>query len=753
VISPATIAAVRERADLVAIVSEVVPSLKLRGRSYVGLCPFHKEKSPSFHVNRDRGVYHCFGCKESGSAIDFVMRMEGATFPEAVRSIAERLGIEVEEAHGKTDVDPQRKLREDIYRANDLAAAYFEAQLREHPNRAFAWEELARRGLEPGAADEALTAFRIGYAPPGWEGLANALRDQGIAPSIAQAAGLVAPRTSGAGHYDRFRHRLMFTVTDIHGRVVAFSGRALPELDGTDRKESAKYVNSPESPVYVKGQHLFGLFQARHAVRREENAILVEGNFDVVSLFARGVEYVLAPLGTAFTDEQAALLRRFTSNVTLLFDGDAAGRKAVYAARAPLRKAGMAVRVASPPRGKDPDEVIRERGKQGIDDLVASARGMLEFLIEDALDESFSQADAFERAARVERIAKLITEEDDPLVRSMAKSYADHIAGRLDLVRAPEAFRTLEQKVRSAVAHARPKAPPVQAPTRVQRRPPGSQERRAMVGAVLDFPELMYDAELGDALSLLEGPGALIVRRLRAALRAAAAIDGSAGASGGGASMPFDLLEAHMADGLPDEMMHFVRARWARPESLTLDEAKAVLVENAAKLRAQLILVESAEVSRTSHGDLDQEMAAAAALSARSREVRGIKARDPGPVPPPFAIGEGAAGPPRAGVADMAGSGGAVGGPRDGAPPQPSPSPSAPPERLGFRALPSQTTAESAARSRPAEDLDREPAAQSSGFREPEAFPQPPPEWGETDEEDARSLWSPEDSAAAFEDD
>jgi DNA primase len=327
VISSDTITLVRERTDIVALVTESVPSLKRRGRSWVGLCPFHKEKTGSFHVNPDRGFFHCFGCKEQGSAIDFVMKQDGATFPEAVRSLAERAGIAIEEERAeRTEVDRQKLQRDGLYAVSHLAATYYERQLREHPNRRYAVEELARRALVPSwardgsvdapsvsperqaAIDDAIQAFRIGYAPPGWDGLAVFLRQQGISPLTAEAAGLLVPR-AGTGHYDRFRHRLMFPVLELQqGRVIAFSGRALADLPNDKPADKpAKYINSPESPIYTKGATLFGLYQARHSIRQAETSTLVEGNFDVVSLHAHGAANVVAPLGTAFTIDQAKL--------------------------------------------------------------------------------------------------------------------------------------------------------------------------------------------------------------------------------------------------------------------------------------------------------------------------------------------------------------------------------------------------------------------------------------------------------------
>ena len=384
-IAPETITLVKERTDIVALIGETVRLIR-SGRSFKGLCPFHKEKSGSFYVHPDRGFYHCFGCAESGSAIDFVMKTNGLDFREAVVMLAERAGIHVEESQAK---DPRagevKRDKDELYAVNNLAATFFERELRlskthtsesGHPLAHYALDELARRGMPdlgtegPDATRwmDCAQAFRLGYAPPGWDGLANFLRQQGISPLVAERAGLLVPRERGSGHYDRFRHRLMFAVIDSLGRVVAFSGRALtPPSDGElppgsptyGGEPPAKYINSPESPIYKKGDQLFGLFQAKLALRNRGQAILVEGNFDVVSLHARGIDTAVAPLGTAFTNEQAKLLKRFSPKVVVLFDGDNAGRKATRAARAPCREGGLEARVARLPLGVDPDDLVR----------------------------------------------------------------------------------------------------------------------------------------------------------------------------------------------------------------------------------------------------------------------------------------------------------------------------------------------------------------------------------------------------------
>jgi len=329
-ISPKTISAIRERVEIVSIISETV-KLTRKGRSYTGLCPFHREKTPSFSVNPEKGFFYCFGCKEKGTAFDFLMKVEGLSFPEAARRLADHAGIEIEETATdaeRREADAARRAIDDLYAVNQLAAHWFERQLREHTAANLAWDELRRRGLAPAEGGEleprvrdALQAFRVGYAPSSWDGLTQFFAQQGVSPVVATKVGLIAPRKNAAGHYDWFRHRLMFAILDVRGRVVGFSGRILPDPEtGTVDKQNPKYINSPESPVYQKGQTLFGLYQARQAIRQEEEAILVEGNFDVVSLHARGVCNVVAPLGTAFTPAQAKLLHDSGLNVVVATD-------------------------------------------------------------------------------------------------------------------------------------------------------------------------------------------------------------------------------------------------------------------------------------------------------------------------------------------------------------------------------------------------------------------------------------------------
>ncbi|WP_437979134.1 DNA primase [Sorangium sp. So ce295] len=616
-ISPETIALVKERTDLVALIGESV-RLARRGHSFTGLCPFHKEKTPSFHVSPNRGFYHCFGCKETGSAIDFVMKLEGRTFAEAVRALAERAGIEVAESlteAERREAQAARRSKDDLYAVNHLAATFFEHSLRggpgsaPHPLARHAHEELERRGLPlrdgDGATDpiaDALQAFRIGYAPFGWDGLSTYLRQQGVSPVLAERVGLLVPRSSGSGHYDRFRHRLMFAVTDVMGRVIAFSGRALPDPSPSELSSlgltgpapqadgaPAKYINSPESPIYTKGEHLFGLHQARQAIRQRGEAILVEGNFDVVALHARGIGQAIAPLGTAFTPGQAKLIKRFAPAVILLFDGDAAGKKATRAARAPCREAGLSARVAVLPSGVDPDDLARKHGPEAITRIVKAARGLLEHLIDEALDgDSFGGSSLPEQLARVRAVTTLLAEEDDPNLRMMAKLYADRLSSKLVIGgRSPDDLRQLERVVEESLSRPRsqptreviPSGQTTETWERARSRAQIQEVSLEILGAILDFPELLADDDLQTALECLEGDVALAIVAARHNF-----------------TFEMGLAASEFLAQVPAPIHSFAAGRLVSPVFEAASTAKATLLENSQKLSRQALARQKAAV-------------------------------------------------------------------------------------------------------------------------------------------------------------
>ena len=629
-ISKETISLVRDRTDIVAVITESVPSLKKRGRRFLGLCPFHKEKTPSFNVNPDTGLYHCFGCKESGDAIRFLEKVEGYPFAEAVRALAERAGIPIEEERGAapTDTDRHKKERAALYAAMQIAATWYEEQLRDHPMASFAVAELTRRDLTP--ADEAVKAFRIGFAPGGWDGLATFFKRQGISPAVGESVGLLVPRSSGSGYYDRFRHRLMFPVVDAQGRVVAFSGRALPSPPQDDASSGSpadpppKYINSPESPIYVKGATVFGLWQARHVIRQQERAILVEGNFDVVSLHARGVANAVAPLGTAFTLDQARLLRRYATSVTLLFDGDSAGRKAVTAALDPAEQAELDADVATLPNGMDPDDFVRSKGASGaggaeaLRHVMGQARGLREYLIDTVLDGSFNPENSRELASRVDRVCAFIAGERDPFRRAMLKARADDALGRLDLVRfARDAIGPVQRKFALAAQTGRVSLGPRPYEARVKPRPPGQEERKAIVGAILEFPELLDDSSVRGELDLLEGDSARIVAAIAKCTRTTPS---------GEKRVDSTEFLAQMNPAI----QAFAAARLAAPAHETLEEARATVVANSKKLRGTTVAQETRVAVREQHrvaGDWEAGVESLKRMEALAREGKGLVRR------------------------------------------------------------------------------------------------------------------------------
>jgi DNA primase len=449
------------------------------------------------------------------------------------------------------------------------------------------------------------------------------LAQQGVSPVAATKVGLIAPRKSGTGHYDWFRHRLMFTILDVQGRVIGFSGRVLADPDtGLVDKQSPKYINSPESPIYQKGQSLFGLYQARQTIRQEEEAVLVEGNFDVVSLHARGISNVVAPLGTAFTAVQGKLLRRYAPAVTLLFDGDAAGKKATREARDTCRASGLVTKVAVLPGAKDPDDFVRERGPEALLAAIHASRDILEHLIESALDETFERGDAHERGARVREVVQLIASEDDPTVRAMAQTYADNIAQRIGLPDAAS-FRLLQSAVSRALAQATHAVPGSAEATNPAPNVPASAAPNpvglAILGCFLDFPELLYEPEGEEAIRELEGDAALGIAAIANAQKAGQEAGQKFGQDG------IEIL-AH----LPATIHTFAAQRLASPRHEHREDARHELVWNAQKLKQQGLSRHETQVIEALHridrtGDQGAADALLREMVSRAREKRGIK--------------------------------------------------------------------------------------------------------------------------------
>ena len=370
---------VKQQADIVKVIEGYIRLRKAGAQNYQGLCPFHKEKSPSFSVHAVRQFYHCFGCQASGDVFSFVAKIENVGFPEAVRIVAGKCGIPLPKREFSSPEEAAgARLRAKLFELHEMATAWFEEQLR-GPEGAVAREYLAGRGLTP----EGIKTFRIGYAPDSF----NALRDRlsGMADNeTLRASGLFASKEQGDGSqgpiYDRFRKRVMFPIANESGRVIAFTARTLETGD----KAGAKYINSPETPLYSKGAVLFNLDKARTAIRQLEFALLVEGQMDCISVFLRGIQNVIATSGTAFTEQQVALLRRHTSQVIVNFDPDAAGSNAAEKSIALLTEEGFNIKIVTLDDGLDPDRYIRERGVEAYKAALRDSRRQADYLIERA---------------------------------------------------------------------------------------------------------------------------------------------------------------------------------------------------------------------------------------------------------------------------------------------------------------------------------------------------------------------------------
>ncbi len=392
-ISDDAIRTIRERANLVEVVSEVV-ALRRRGNRAIGLCPFHAEKTPSFNVSEQDGFYHCFGCGEGGDVFTFVMKTQSASFPEAVRAVAQRFGLAVpEEAAGSA---PRS---EPLVAVTEAAAAFFRGALRSDTGaRARAY--LAERGVRP----ETIERFGLGYAPGGGDALARHLRAQAFSLDDAVGVGLVMPRTGG-GLLDRFRDRLTFPIADPRGRVIAFGGRILPGAPPA-ADPPPKYLNSPESPIFHKGRTVYGLGLARDAIREHGRVVVVEGYLDVIALAQAGIGEAVAPLGTALTAEQLAVLGRFTERVIACFDGDAAGRRAAARSFPVFIDAGLWGRGVFLPEGDDPDTFVRTRGAEAFGALLDTAEPLIEAWLREAVG---PDRDAVgRRAGAARQVARLL---------------------------------------------------------------------------------------------------------------------------------------------------------------------------------------------------------------------------------------------------------------------------------------------------------------------------------------------------------
>jgi len=437
-ITPEVKEEIRRRTDILALVGGHA-ALKKSGRYYKALCPFHQEKTPSFHVDPERGLFHCFGCGVGGDVFDFVMRIGNLTFVEAAVELARRAGVQVE-----TSPEALRRSseREQMLRALDAARDYFRTMLASRGRKAR--DYLVRRGV----SEPIVSRFQLGYAPPGWDGLLTALGQRGYGAAVLEQAGLVAARQEGDGYFDMFRDRLMFPIFDLQDRAVAFGGRALDDSE-------PKYLNSREGPVFTKGRLLYALGQAREAIRQRGEALVVEGYMDALTCHQFGFAHAVASLGTALTPDQVALVRRFASKVTLVYDSDRAGEAAAERALTLCEEAEVAARVVALPAGDDPDSYLRRRGPEAFGRLLASALPAFEYRLEAVA----RRHDPSTREGRLALIDEMLTAIQSVANPVRAAEYLRALAERFG---APE--DALRQRLRARRRPGRPSGEAASAP-------------------------------------------------------------------------------------------------------------------------------------------------------------------------------------------------------------------------------------------------------------------------------------------------
>ncbi len=421
-VSQAVLQQIRDATDIADIISRYV-TLSKTGQNLRGLCPFHSEKTPSFTVTPAKQMFYCFGCGIGGDALTFLMKKEGMDFPEAVLELAKQGGVPLPIQSGPPNHHSDHAHRRRLEDLHTAASTWFRNNLLFSEQGEPARSYLAARGVQATILEE----FGLGYALPEWDGLMRHLLKNGASQNDVVKAGLAVNREDNDKNirqtnrcYDRFRNRLMFPICDVRGNVIAFGGRTIQE-------DNPKYLNSPETPLFSKGKSLFGLDRAREAIRREHALLLVEGYFDVMILHQAGIRHVAAPLGTALTKEHMQIIRRLSSTVTFVFDGDAAGMRAALRALDIFVNSGMTVKVAVLPSGEDPDSFVRSHGSDAFLNIVAKALSLLEFTITQCLHR-MSQETVEDRIRSVDEILRILQKTDNRIER---EEYTRQVAEQL----------------------------------------------------------------------------------------------------------------------------------------------------------------------------------------------------------------------------------------------------------------------------------------------------------------------------------
>ena len=446
----------KSRADLVRIIEPYAP-LKKKGANWMGCCPFHQEKTPSFSVNPSKGFYKCFGCAKGGNCFTFVMEMEGLNFPEAIKRVAEISGVPLPEPVDDKKYEQNKKRREEkkaiadqVIELNRYALEFWEHHLQENNSHSRAAREyLEKREI----SIETQRAFHIGFSPDSWDSLMSLLKQKGADEKLIEASGLISINEEKKRVYDRFRGRVMFPVLDVKGNPIAFGARILATGE-------PKYLNSPETPAYIKGEHLYGLFQSKEEIRQKKFAILVEGYLDLIALYQYGIRNTAASLGTAFTSEQSKLLGRFAKKIVINYDGDKAGVKAARRAIETLIKDDFETKVLVLPDGQDPDDFLKANGTENYNHLRGSAFPFLQFVLENLARER-NMASPKEKAEAIEDLMPILSAIKNPIQKRDAFDQTMNFLRVEDAILKRDLWKTVKlgtkletQTVRQQVARA-----------------------------------------------------------------------------------------------------------------------------------------------------------------------------------------------------------------------------------------------------------------------------------------------------------
>jgi len=503
-IAEGKIVEIRERASIVEVISDHL-TLKKMGRNYLGLCPFHAEKTPSFTANEEKGIFHCFGCGVGGNVFNFLMQYEQLTFPEAVERVGKRYGITVE----RLDQPAARRdseEKESLYRLNERAAAYFHEMLFGRPEGKKALEYLKERGVEQQLARR----FYLGYAPQAGQGLVAFLKKEGLSLKNAVRLGLIGER--GPQYYgEKFFDRVIFPIANAAGKVVGFGGRVISQ-------GLPKYLNSAETPLFRKGATLYGLYYAREAIRESDRVVVVEGYLDVLALHQFGVSCVVATLGTALTPDHVRILGRYTKNIIALFDGDEAGRKAAARSFEIFLEGGLLGRAAFLPKDEDPDTFVRSKGKEALEAVIAQAIPLADYTFT-WLEEQFGKS--MEGKSRIaQEIKRLLAKVHNPFeVDLLIRRAVDSLGIREELLRLPAQPQGGQGRSVFSAAAAKPLSTQ------------GREDlvERSLVGLMLRFPSVIEHMEKeGDLERLVSPKWNEMIQRILSEWREHGKVDGAA---------------------------------------------------------------------------------------------------------------------------------------------------------------------------------------------------------------------------------